>query len=169
MQSRIVVADTSVLINFLRIDRMDLIGHHPQRFLATDHVEAEITSDYPDQRTRYQAAVASGQLDTCSVVDPDEVALFLRLRPGERLGAGECSAIAVAINRKYPIAIDDDRAVKRAVREVGAKLEVVKTFDVIVTLIRTGVLNTDAADQIKDEWANQHRFRIKAASFRDLL
>lgn len=169
MQSRIVVADTSVLINFLRIDRMDLIGHHPQRFLATDHVEAEITSDYPDQRTRYQAAVVSGQLDTCSVVDPDEVALFLRLRPGERLGAGECSAIAVAINRKYPIAIDDDRAVKRAVREVGAKLEVVKTVDVIVTLIRTGVLNTDAADQIKDEWAHQHRFRIKAASFRDLL
>jgi predicted nucleic acid-binding protein len=157
MQSRIVVADTSVLINFLRIDRMDLIGHHPQRFLATDHVEAEITSDYPDQRTRYQAAVVSGQLDTCSVVDPDEVTLFLRLRPGERLGAG------------YPIAIDDDRAVKRAVREMGAKLEVVKTVDVIVTLIRTGVLNTDAADQIKDEWTHQHRFRIKAASFRDLL
>lgn len=169
MQSRIVVADTSVLINFLRIDRMDLIGHHPQRFLATDHVEAEITSDYPDQRTRYRAAVVSGQLDTCSVVDPDEVALFLRLRPGERLGAGECSAIAVAINRKYPIAIDDDRAVKRVVRDVGAKLEVVKTVDVMVTLIRTGVLNTDAADQIKDEWAHQHRFTIKAASFRDLL
>jgi hypothetical protein len=40
---------------------------------------------------------------------------------------------------------------------------------VILTLIRTGVLNTDAADQIKDEWANHHRFRIKAASFRDLL
>ena len=64
MQSTIVVADTSVLINFLRIDRMDLIGHHPQRFLATDHVEAELTSDYPDQRMRYQAAVVSGQLDT---------------------------------------------------------------------------------------------------------
>ena len=64
MQSTIVVADTSVLINFLRIDRMDLIGHHPQRFLATDHVEDELTSDYPDQRMRYQAAVVSGQLDT---------------------------------------------------------------------------------------------------------
>jgi len=64
MQSTIVVADTSVLINFLRIDRMDLIGHHPQRFLAADHVEAELTSDYPDQRMRYQAAVVSGQLDT---------------------------------------------------------------------------------------------------------
>jgi predicted nucleic acid-binding protein len=127
MRTTIVVADTSVLINFLRIDRMDLIHRHPQRFLATDHVGAEITSAYPDQRIRYEAAVVSGHLDTCSVVDPDEVALFLRLRPGEHLGAGECSAIAVAINRKYP------------------------------------------TDQIKDEWAQQHRFRMKATSFRDLL
>jgi predicted nucleic acid-binding protein len=118
---------------------------------------------------RYQAAVVSGQLDTCSVVDPDEVALFLRLRPGERLGAGECSAIAIAINRKYPIAIDDNRAVRRAIRGVGAKLEVVRTVDIMVTLIRTGVLKIDAADQIKDGWAHQHKFRIKAASFRDLL
>jgi hypothetical protein len=58
---------------------MDLIGRHSQRFLATDHVEAEITSDYPEQRARYQTAIASGLLDTCSVIDPDEVALFLRL------------------------------------------------------------------------------------------
>ena len=99
----------------------------------------------------------------------EEVALFLRLRPGEHLGAGECSAIAVAINRKYAIAIDDNRAVKRAIREVGAQLEVVRTVDVIVTLIRAGVLNIEAADRIKDEWAHQQRFRIKAASFRDLL
>jgi predicted nucleic acid-binding protein len=169
MRTTIVVADTSVLINFLRIDRMDLIDRHPQRFLATDHVEAEITSAYADQRIRYQAAVVSGQLDICSVVDPDEVALFLQLRPGEHLGAGECSAIAVAINRKYPIAIDDNRAVRRAIRELGAKLEVVTTVDIMVTLLRTGVLTIHAADQIKDDWALQHRFRMKAASFRDLL
>jgi predicted nucleic acid-binding protein len=53
MRSMIVVADTPVLINFLRIDRMDLIDHHPERFLATHHVEAEITSDYPDQRMKH--------------------------------------------------------------------------------------------------------------------
>jgi hypothetical protein len=52
---------------------------------------------------------------------------------------------------------------------VGAKLEVVTTVDIMVTLLRTGVLTIDAADQIKDEWAHQHRFRMKAASFRDLL
>lgn len=49
MSSPIIVADTSVLINFLRIDRMDLIGLFPRRFLATDHVAQEIAESYPDQ------------------------------------------------------------------------------------------------------------------------
>jgi hypothetical protein len=85
------------------------------------------------------------------------------------LGAGECSAIAVAIRRRYPIAIDDNRAVKRAIREVGAKLEVVRTADVMVRLIRAGVLDIATADRIKDDWELHHRFKIKADSFRDLL
>ncbi len=169
MRSAIVVADTSVLINFLRIDRMDLIGKHPQQFLATDHVEAEITGDYPEQRIRYRNAVASGFLDTCSVADPEEVEIFLRLRPGERLGAGECSALAVAIHGRFSIAIDDSRAVRRAIREVGAKLEVVKTVDVMVALLRAGLLDIAAADRIKDAWARDHRFRLKCASFQELL
>jgi predicted nucleic acid-binding protein len=169
MTSAIVVADTSVLINFLRIDRMDLIGRHPQRFLATDHVGAEITSSYPEEQERYQSAVASGLLDTCSVVDPEEVALFLKLGPGQQLGAGECSAIAVAIRRRYSIAIDDNRAIKRAIREVGAKLEVVRTTDLMVSLIRAGILDVAAADRIKDDWAQYHRFKIKADSFQELL
>jgi hypothetical protein len=76
---------------------------------------------------------------------------------------------AVAINRRYAIAIDDSRAIRRAIREVGATLEIVTTIDVMVTLIRLGVLDIDAADRIKDDWAQHHKFRIKAASFRDLL
>ena len=41
-----IVADTSVLINFLRVDRMDLIARHSHRFLVTDHVAAEVTDFY---------------------------------------------------------------------------------------------------------------------------
>ncbi|WP_419161613.1 hypothetical protein [Candidatus Palauibacter sp.] len=50
-----VVADTSVLINFLRLDRMDLIGAHPGSFVATDHVAAEIAQ--APQRERYERAL----------------------------------------------------------------------------------------------------------------
>ncbi|MDR3440589.1 hypothetical protein [Telmatospirillum sp.] len=169
MTSAIVVADTSVLINFLRIDRMDLIARHPRRFLVTDHVEAEIVEAYPEQQARYAAALAARQMDTCSVTDPDELALFLRLGPGNRLGAGECSAIAVAMKRRHALAIDDNSAVKRAIREVGMELEIIHTTDVMVALIRAGSLALTEADAIKDDWERNHRFRIKAISFSELL
>ena len=53
MPSSIIVADTSVLINFLKVDRMDLIGAYPRQFLATDHVADEIADAYPEQQARY--------------------------------------------------------------------------------------------------------------------
>jgi predicted nucleic acid-binding protein len=172
MTAPIVVADTSILINFLKIDRMDLVGRYPGRFLATDHVESEVADDYPEQRERYRAAVAAGLLDTCSVTDPAEVALFLRLGPGVRLGAGECSAIAVALNRGYAIAIDDSRAIKAALHEAqlaAARLIVLRTQDVVVALIQASVLTMDEADLIKSDWEQNHRFRLKVRSFRDLI
>jgi hypothetical protein len=170
MSTATVVADTSVLINFLKIDRMDLLGRHPCRFVATDHVDLEIEDD--EQRRRYAAAIATGHLETCTVTDSEELALFMRLGPGQRLGAGECSAIAVALNRHYVIAIDDNKAVNRALREAGLsakKLEIMRTPDVIVTLISAGILTIAEADFIKEIWAKQHRFRIRAASFKDVL
>lgn len=172
MTLSIIVADTSILINFLKIDRMDLIGSCPRPFLATDHVAAEIADAYPEQQARYHAAVAARRLDTCTVTDPSELALFSRLRAGLRLGAGECSAIAVAINRRLALAIDDNRAVNRALREAGLAdhpLEVLRTRDVMVTLIRVGVLDVEEADRIKAMWALHHRFKIEATSFADLL
>jgi predicted nucleic acid-binding protein len=170
MTAAIVVADTSVLINFLKIDRMDLLRRHPSRFLVTDHVESEIEED--EQRVRFAAAIAAGCLETCTVTDPAEVALYMRLGPGKRLGSGECSAIAVALRRHYAIAIDDNKALNRALREAGlaaAKLEIMRTPDVIVALIRAGALSIAEADYIRDIWARHHRFRIKVASFKDLL
>ncbi len=168
----IVVADTSVLINFLKVDRMDLVGRYPGRLLATDHVESELADDYPEQKARYEAAVAAKLLDTCSVTDPAEVALFLHLGPGLRLGAGECSAITVALSRGYAIAIDDNRAIKAALREgelAGTKLIVLRTQDIMVALIRASALTVNEADQVKAEWEQHHRFRLKARSFQDLL
>src|SRR5436190_9239493 len=135
MGRAIVVADTSVLINFLRIDRMDLIGAHPDSFIATDHVAAEIADTYPDQQARYSAALEARQLAEHRIDDPAELELFLRMGERGRLGAGERSAIAVALNRKCALAIDDSRAIQRAIEEagiVGSTLSIVRTQDIVV-------------------------------------
>jgi predicted nucleic acid-binding protein len=85
----------------------------------------------------------------------------LRLRPGNKLGAGECSAIAVAMKRQHALAIDDNKAVKTAIREIGMVVEIIRTADVIVALIQAGSVNLAEADAIKSDWEQNHRFRIK--------
>jgi len=166
----IVVADTSVLVNFLRIDRMDLIGTHPDSFIATDHVAAEITE--PDQQSRYSTALSAGHLVEQRVDDPVEMEMFLRLSRGGRLGAGERSAIAVALNRNYRLAIQDNRAIRRAIQEAGVSgnpIPIVRTQDIVVELIRGHALTVEMADAMLVDWANNHRFKLKISSFQELL
>lgn len=172
MAPAIVVADASDLINFLRIDRMDMIGAHPASFIATDHVAAEIADTYPDQQARYAAALNSGQIAEQRVDDPVELEIFLRLTVKGRLGAGERAAIAVALNRGYALAIDDSRAIQRALDEATiAKnaLTILQTQDIVVELIRRGVVSVEAADAILVDWATNHHFKLKVASFQTLL
>ena len=172
MVSAIVVADTSVLINFLRIDRMDLIAAHPASFIATDHVAAEITDTYPEQQARYFAALNAAHIIEQCIDDPAELEIFMRLSVKGRLGAGERAAIAVALNRRCGLAIDDARAIQQAINEAGiagTPLLILRTQDIVVELIRNDVVSVEAADAIRVEWATYHRFKLKIASFRELL
>lgn len=51
--------DSSFLINFLALDRMDILGRLPHfRFHVVNHVSAEIR--YEDQRRRLQTAIETG-------------------------------------------------------------------------------------------------------------
>jgi len=88
-----------------------------------------------------------------------------------RLGAGECSTIAVAISRDYAIAVDDGRAIKAALREAeatGVRLTVLRTLEIMVALIQASILTVEEADQIKVDWEKNHRFRLRERTFRDL-
>ncbi len=85
-----------------------------------------------------------------------------------RLGAGECSAIALAVHRRYVLAMDDRLATTRA-RRADATLRILATQDLVVSMINQGLRNIAEADRIKQEWATRHRFRLRLGSFRDLL
>lgn len=149
-----------------------MIGAHPDSFISTDHVGAEIADAYPDQQARYQAALDRGHITQHVVDEPAELELFLRLAEKGRLGAGERSAIALALNRKCALAIDDTRAIRRTVEEAGIcgnPITIVRTQDVIVDLIKRGSLSVDAANAIKEDWNLNHRFTLKFDSFADLL
>ena len=165
--STVVVTETSVLVNFLRIDRMDLIARHSNAFVVTDHVADEVSDQYPDQQRRFASAVEAGALSQESVTSRAEIALFGTLSASGRLGAGECSAIAVAVHRRHMLAIDDRRATTQA-RRVDRTLRILSTQDLMVSMIGEGLLDIVEADSIKDEWTARHRFRLKLGSFRDV-
>jgi predicted nucleic acid-binding protein len=113
MSEIVVITDTSVLINFLVLDRTELLARLPNhRFAVTDHVRAEVTDHFPDQLQGLESAFAAGILEEIRVTDLQEVQLFAQFT-ATGLGVGECSAIAVAAHRKLALAIDDKRAVKK--------------------------------------------------------
>lgn len=164
----IILADTSVLINFLAIDRMDLLQQYSGRFLITDHVRHEVTRHYPDQWARLLEALEQGILEEIQVTDPDEVETFAHWTGLQRFGKGECACIAVALHRGYAVAMDDRRAIHHALRACD-RLEILTTLDLMLTLIQENLLTLEEADAIKNEWASCHRFQLKIASFRELL
>jgi predicted nucleic acid-binding protein len=164
METTIVITDASVLINFLVLDRVGLLSRLTSvHFVVTEHVRAEITEHFPEQLQRLNVAFETGVIEEISVTDIVEVALFADLT-SKGLGVGECSAIAVAVNRKLTIAIDDKRALKEVAR-LGYNLEVLGTEQLVVQLIAESVLTTVEADQMKDDWEQNYRFKLSIVSF----
>jgi predicted nucleic acid-binding protein len=168
----LLIADTSVLINFLNVDGMYLIGRHAPRCVITEHVLAEVTDLYSRQRERLLTAINDGHLEVVSVSDAAEVELFGRILDSGRIGSGESSAIAVAIHRKYALAIDDRRASRAAqalAGEEGAQLTIWGTQDLIVRLITSGQLSVAQADILLVSWRNDFRFTLPIKSFAELV
>lgn len=161
------VLDTSTLINFLAVRRLDLLQDHPQyRFVVTDHVRAEVTAHYPEQLAQLESALAAGWIREIPVTTPEELELFAELNKPGRLGAGECSAIAVAVCRKRPLVMDDKAARARA-SAFNPPVNLLDTETIMVALIRAGHLSVADADRIKSEWERDHRFKLKFGSFAD--
>jgi predicted nucleic acid-binding protein len=149
-QDVVVITDTSVLVNFLCIDRMDLIARHPHRFMITGHVMKEITDHYPEQQARLNAALADGTLELVTVCGDAALDLFRILSETGRLGAGKSAAIACAMANNYAIAIDD-RAGAAQARQMKVDLVVLGSQDIMVHLIRSGAIEVGEADDIKNK------------------
>jgi len=164
----IAVSDTSVLINFLAVSRVDLLVHE-YHVLITNHVRREVTLHYPEELARLEEALNSGQLTEIVVATREELDTFANLIGSpKRLGAGECAAIAAAIHRNVPITIDDRVAIRHLQKQYPT-CKVETTQSLIVRLIRAGAISIGIADQLKSEWENKFRFRLKVSSFAELL
>jgi predicted nucleic acid-binding protein len=165
------ILETSVLVNFLKIDRTDLLANHPAyRFVVPDLVRNEVTKHYAAQVTRLDAAIAAGQLfadDPAEATDLTELATFAAMGT-LKIGEGERAAIAAASTRGLPLAMDDQRAWKRSAAFSGG-IPREDTVSVMVSLIKAGVIDVAAADAIKADWHANHRFTLRFRSFAEKI
>lgn len=166
--NKILITDTSVLINFLNINRLDLLTSFPGKFLITEHVVEEITLDFSDQRNRLNSAITNGELEVITVDSEEELQLYNELIKEKRLGAGECSAIACALVRNYSLAMEDSRACKYTLK-LKPSIEILRTQDIIVKLIIDKFITIDEADSIKNNWQMNYRFALKFKSFTEIV
>ena len=139
------IIESSTLVNFLKIDRADLLASHPSyRFIVVDAVRIEVTKRYAAHVARLDAALAAGQLfedQPAAATSIAELAAFAAMA-SIRIGVGERAAIAAAKTLGLPLAMDDERAWKRA----GSGLTRLDTVSVMVALVKVGVIDVATAD-----------------------
>ena len=161
-----IVLDASILLNFVKVGRIDLLGELGSPVLLLDQVRAEVIR--PEQRQVVTEAITAGIMDLESLTDIAEITLFADLRAGGQLGAGECAVLAVALHRNWVAGLQDKRARAEGKRR-NKVLRLRGTEDLMVTLLRSGAVTLAYADQLLVEWATKHRFRLKITSFSELL
>jgi predicted nucleic acid-binding protein len=161
----LVVVDSSFLINFLVLDRVDILGGLPQfRFLVVNHVTAEIR--YADQRARLQTAVESDIVTEIEVTDPDEILLYDEFR--KFLGDGESASLAVAIRRDWAIAADEKGRFRRELFGRLGENYLLDTLGALLTAIKAGVITGEEADALRAR-LRENRFEMDPRPFDELL
>ena len=160
-----VALDASVLINFLILERSDLLGTLPgHRFFVLARVEAEVTRT--EQRATLSEAIIQGFVRRASPPIPSEV--LLARRHERAMGRGEAACLAAAEYRNWLFACDERRSVRRiAVDRIGTG-RILTTPGILLRAIRSNTLGVAEADELKIV-LERNRFRMTFDSFADHL
>jgi predicted nucleic acid-binding protein len=154
----ILVPDACVLINFLKLDRLDLLTSAMELSpMTTKLVLDEITDR--GQRQALDEAVNSGKIE---VADPDSaraMELYLDLREGG-LGKGEASCLGLCCITGGAILACDERAgcFLRAVSKLDLREHLVTTRDLINLAVQDGRLTLGAANRLLGDLRTRFRY-----------
>lgn len=158
------VVDTSVLLNFIHLDRLDLFGDLPAyTFVICDQVNAEVVLQ--GQRSILASALSAGHLGETAADSPDQLELFIEL--SRTLDPGESASLAVAVSLGWLVAVDERAAQREADRRLGTG-RCITTPGVIVEAIRAGLVSIEEADRMKGALA-LNKFKMTFRSFRDVM
>lgn len=164
-RTRVVVADANVLINLIHVARLDVLGALiGYEFVVPPEVEAEVrVSEQADELAR---AFEAGHVKRLSFSGTSELEVYAELV--QMLGKGEAACLAMAQVRGWYVASDERRRFLRLAGERLGPGRVLNTAGLLVLAIRAGLLTVEEADQDK-RVLEEHRFKMRFSSFRDVL
>ncbi len=163
---RIVAVDASVLINFLLLDRVDILATLPDHcFVVSDAVCREITR--PGQKDLLSDALDTNHLKRQENSDTNENELRIFAKLTEVMGVGEAACLAAAECRGWLLASDERGLFLRMARERIGEHRVLTTPEILFRAITSEIITVEQADEAK-VYLEEHRFRMKFDSFGDL-
>lgn len=160
------VLDTSVLLNFLKIERLDLLTGLRSELHIVEEVKAEIV--YAAQAILLLESLEKGEVRVHQMSDIALIRSAVYLRDTLGLGLGEAFSFAAAHALQAVLALDDERAIKRG-KERFPDVKIIKTPDLIINAIRQKLLDVVEADAIKENWATHHRYILNFKSFSERI
>jgi predicted nucleic acid-binding protein len=164
--AKVVVVDTSVLINFCHAERLDLFGGIERfEFVVPAEVDAEVV--LPNQRALLEAAFKRRDIGRAATSDPDVLTRMAQFRE-QSLGLGEAACLAVAAARGWLVACDERRRFLRVAEATLGPGRVVDTAGLLLASIREGLISPREADSMKAT-LERHRFTMRFRSFEDLV
>ncbi|WP_420632491.1 hypothetical protein [Candidatus Palauibacter sp.] len=160
-----VALDASVLINFLILERNDILGTlRNHRFFVLARVEEEVRR--PKQRATLFEAIDQGFVRRAPPPTPGEV--LLARRHEAAMGRGEAACLAAAEYRDWLFACDERRTVRRIAIDRIGEGRVLTTAGILVRAIRGRIVTVSEADELK-VILEGNRFRLNFRSFADYL
>lgn len=162
-----VITDANILINFIKIDRLDILQKlQIYAFYIPEEVYVEIT--YPAQRLVLDQVLGEGWLRKTEIADQNELLSYTRYR--QQMGDGEAACLAIATCRRWIMACDEEKnkLISREIQYELGKGYLLNTPGILLKAIHESILTVSQADAIKCSLA-QNRFVMSFASFQDLI
>jgi len=169
MKKESVIVDSSTLFNFVKVNRLDILKKLRNYSFRIPYVVIKEFSKGSDRKRLLHAIeskhIKTETMDLAESRISSKLLIPHRLRP--MIHEGESPVLAISINRKWKIAIDERAGREIVRREIGGEY-IIQTKDLLLEAIKKQIITVETADQIKSELEDQYCFRIKGfKSFRD--
>ena len=161
-ERRSTIIDTSVLINYLSVGRIDLLIKLSHRhMLITEEVHTEIIRN----RTVLEIALSAGQIEIANPLLYEDIELFARLTKILSIADASCIVAARALGTDLAA---DDRILRREALKVLPEASLFRTEALLAEAVRTNLLLIEEGNSILQALIKM-RYRPSISRLQELL